>query len=132
MKNMIKGLLLALVLMASAPALYADIITDTEMQTHRLPFMEIGAAAQDLRRADQGQAQDTFNSDIPIESMISQNKDGSLAFLLDFTRGSVSLIHNEMRSAPSHSAPVPEPGTIMLVGFGIMSFSMLFRKQKEN
>jgi hypothetical protein len=131
MKNMIKGLLSALVLMASAPALYANIITDTEMQMYRLPFREIGAAAQDLPRADEGQAQDTFNSAVSFESMISQNNDGSLAFLLHVTSGSVYLIDNEIRTAPSQSAPVPEPGSIMLVGFGIMSSSVFFRKQKK-
>lgn len=132
MKSTINGLCLAVILIALTPEVYAGIIHDAEMGNPQMPFMERIASGPDAPAADPAQARDAFNTDIPIKDMISMNADGSLTFLLDVSSSHTYFIHNVTRAAQPHGAPVPEPASMMLVGFGILGASIFSRKRTRS
>ncbi|HQP32117.1 MAG TPA: PEP-CTERM sorting domain-containing protein [Deltaproteobacteria bacterium] len=132
MKSIINGLCLAVISIGLSPNVYAGIIHDAEVRDPYLPFMERIATGPDMPAADPSQARDDSNSYIPIEDMICMNADGSLTFLMDVSRGHPSFIPNETRAAPPHGAPVPEPATMMLVGFGILGASVFSRQRTRS
>jgi hypothetical protein len=128
MKITINCVCLACILIAYAPAAYANIINYSAIDTHRMPSVGLNISELGLTTIDQVKMLNAFNSDNSIDTMINLNADGSLAFLLDVNRNYVYFIHNEVRSTAPPATPVPEPGTMMLVGFGLMSASVFFRK----
>jgi hypothetical protein len=131
MKVTINCACLALFLIAFTSPAYADILDYSDMNTHRTTNMAGQVSESDFTVPDKARVGNAYNQDAPIENMISLNEDGSLEFLLDVTRSYIYSIHDDVRSNRRAGAPVPEPGTMMLLGFGIMSSSMFFRKHNK-
>jgi len=130
MKIMFSCVCLAFVLIAFAPAAYANIINYSAIgTTHRIPSGALNISELGLTTLDQVEMLNAFNSDNSIDAMISLNADGSLAFVLNVTRDYIYFIHNEVRSSMPPATPVPEPGTMMLVTAGLMSAPLFLRKQ---
>ncbi|MEN6476337.1 MAG: PEP-CTERM sorting domain-containing protein [Syntrophaceae bacterium] len=129
MKNTINSVWLALFLIAFVPVAYADRIDFTEIHMSPIPVAALNVSDMDLASFDRTQARNVCDKDTAVVNMIRLNTDGSLAFLLDVNRGQADFIPREVRLSKPLSAPVPEPGTAMLLSFGIMSAAMFFRKQ---
>jgi len=115
------------ILMAFARGAYAECIDYTAIETDHTLSLDLNPSVQSWMKVDPPRTQEPFNDEIPIDNLLSLGADGSVAFLLDVSRDYVYFIHNEQRPTSVPATPVPEPGTMMLVGFGIMGASIFFR-----
>jgi|GEM_PF-2312867 len=131
MKITINSVWLALFLTAFVLPAYADPINHTEIHIYHIPAVALDVSDMGLATFDRTLTRNVINNDTTVVNMISLHADGSLDFLLDVNRGQADFLPQEQRLNMSTSAPVPEPGTAMLLSFGIVSAAMFFRKRIE-
>lgn len=115
---------------ALATAAQANIIRPTDLCVPYTPILDMRAHSMTLPTYDYNQTGNMFEHKNWVDSMMRLDVQDGLAYWRDFTPAYVNFIKADICSFPSHSAfPVPEPGTMVLVGIGIIGVSFFFRKQ---